>query len=114
MFDSGAAANTARFGSASPPGYALRGAVRFPVALYYGANDWIADPADVRWLADELGPGVVRKVRRVPLEGVRMEFRYRGRSLLLHTSAGVYTVFQSGVLGSEDGLQWLYTAVQRS
>ena len=77
MFDNGAAANTARFGSASPPGYALRGAVRFPVALYYGANDWIADPADVRWLADELGPGVVRKVRRVPLEGFNhMDFQW--------------------------------------
>ena len=77
MFDNGDAGNTLRYGSSSPPAYSLRSAVRYPVALYYGANDWIASPADVRWLARELGPRTVRRLRKVPLDGFNhMDFQW--------------------------------------
>ncbi len=64
-FDSGSrAANLAIHGSPHPRRYRLSRS-DFPVALFWGENDWVAAPEDVQWLAREL-PNVILN-RRVPL-----------------------------------------------
>lgn len=67
-YDHGSPESNARAysGLTRPPEYDLRRA-DFPSALFWGANDWVATPADVAWLARRL-PRVVSS-RRVAHPG---------------------------------------------
>ena len=56
-FDGGVKYNLRTYGTPHPRHYTLRNA-RYPVAIFWGPNDWLATPKDVMWLADRL-PNVV-------------------------------------------------------
>ena len=56
-FDGGVGYNLRAYGTPYPRRYGLDNA-RYPVAIYWGPNDWLATPRDVRWLAERL-PNVV-------------------------------------------------------
>lgn len=49
-YDLGRLRNKLKYGSFSPPNYALEN-VTSPVALHYGANDWLSNSKDVEKLA---------------------------------------------------------------
>ncbi|EDW76558.1 uncharacterized protein Dwil_GK14601, isoform A [Drosophila willistoni] len=59
QFDYGWLRNHWRYGSINPPTYKLEN-VQAKVALYYGQNDWLAQPEDVEDL-DRMLPNVVSK-----------------------------------------------------
>ena len=56
-FDGGAGYNLRVYGTPYPRHYGLKNA-RYPVAIFWGSNDWLATPKDVMWLAERL-PNVV-------------------------------------------------------
>lgn len=56
-FDYGLVQNLQRYKRATPPEYNLMN-VRAKVSLYYGQNDWLAQPGDAKLLLNEL-PNVV-------------------------------------------------------
>merc|ERR1712002_337772 len=63
-YDFGAAGNMEHYGQETPPEYDLS-KVTAPVALFWGENDWMADPADVMELASGLPnilPGGIHRV----------------------------------------------------
>ncbi|XP_072165483.1 gastric triacylglycerol lipase-like [Diadema setosum] len=49
MYDYGYAGNMKVYNQSTPPLYHPE-AMRTPVSLYWGVNDWLADPKDVHWL----------------------------------------------------------------
>jgi len=57
--------NIAAYGYPEPPKYNLS-AINVPIVLASGGHDYLADPADVDKLENELAPGVLRK--RIHLE----------------------------------------------
>lgn len=61
QFNHGKAKNLELYGQETPPEYDIS-KITAPVALYWGANDWLAHTADVYRLA-ELLPNLVRKYR---------------------------------------------------
>lgn len=54
------------YGDTSPPDYSLD-MVQVPVILYWGDNDWLASPQDVRRLASQL-PRLIASIQ-VPYVG---------------------------------------------
>ncbi|CAG0896315.1 unnamed protein product [Darwinula stevensoni] len=64
-FNWGREGNLEHYGQEQPPEYDLT-KVNTPVFLYYGDNDWLADPEDVVWLASEL-PSLIDNYR-VPFD----------------------------------------------
>lgn len=57
MFDYGRLGNRQRYGQRRPPAYKFSNA-KAPVAVYYGDNDWLVVPKDVKKLIRKL-PNVV-------------------------------------------------------
>ncbi|XP_023943564.2 lipase 3-like [Bicyclus anynana] len=64
-FDLGAEGNRIKYGSQTPPRYALN-RIRVPVSLFYSEEDWLAHPIDVDRLYNEL-PNAV-DIHKVPYE----------------------------------------------
>ncbi|EGG23596.1 hypothetical protein DFA_05730 [Cavenderia fasciculata] len=52
-FDYGTKGNLAHYGQATPPQYNIS-AFNAPVIIFYGSNDYLADPVDVQWLIPQL------------------------------------------------------------
>ncbi|XP_045777370.1 lipase 3-like [Maniola jurtina] len=65
QFDLGVMGNLERYGSQTPPRYALD-RVRVPVSLFYSDADWLAHPVDVDRLYNELQNAV--DIHKVPYE----------------------------------------------
>jgi len=66
MYDEGSAEkNMWRYNSTKPPAYDLS-AIKVPVVLYAGGEDYLADPKDVDRLVSELAPGVLVKRVNIP------------------------------------------------
>ena len=57
MYNYGAEENMKRYNQTTAPLYDLT-RVNVPVALYWGYNDWLADPIDVKYLQHNL-PNIV-------------------------------------------------------
>jgi len=54
MFDYGALGNLRRYHSIHPRQYNLKN-MQVPTIMFSGTHDYLADPADVQWLANQLG-----------------------------------------------------------
>lgn len=66
MYDEGSAAkNLARYNQTTPPAYNLT-QLTVPTVLYTGAEDYLADSADVATLMAQLAPGVLLKRFNLP------------------------------------------------
>jgi len=52
------AANIKAYGQKIPPDYNL-GAIDFPIAIFSGAIDGLADAADVKWTVEQMKSAVV-------------------------------------------------------
>ncbi|XP_003745768.1 gastric triacylglycerol lipase [Galendromus occidentalis] len=57
-YDFGVKENKRRYGQPAPPEYDVRNIHETPVALFWSANDWLADPKDVAILVQRL-PSIV-------------------------------------------------------
>lgn len=57
-FDYGTDGNMKRYNQETPPHYNLKN-IGFPVAIFYGTDDDLADPKDVAWLHDQIKDQVV-------------------------------------------------------
>ncbi|KYR02335.1 hypothetical protein DLAC_01166 [Tieghemostelium lacteum] len=58
MFDYGIVGNLEHYGSIDPPQYDIS-LFHNQVAIFYGGNDYLADPTDVEWLIPQLGNNVI-------------------------------------------------------
>lgn len=58
-YDYGFWGNYAKYGKFTPDIYSLKN-IENKIVIFYGDNDWLADPKDVRWLSKQL-PNVVEK-----------------------------------------------------
>lgn len=58
-YDFGKTGNINHYGTAEPPEYDLS-KVNVPTYLYWGVNDWLADPTDVGLLVSKLNPEIVK------------------------------------------------------
>lgn len=63
QFDHGRIGNKRRYGTYKPPAYNLT-AIRTPVFLHYGQNDWLSTPKDVKRLANDIPSAI--GIYRVP------------------------------------------------
>jgi pimeloyl-ACP methyl ester carboxylesterase len=82
MYDFGTPAENLRhYGQTIPPLYDLS-SVHVPVALYYGGNDWLADPYDVEWIKPQL-PNLIYSLE------VHVSLGQRSLSLLTATAAQI-------------------------
>ncbi|XP_059612669.1 lipase 3-like [Phlebotomus argentipes] len=74
QFDHGPIGNMEKYGSTDPPNYPLS-QITAPIALHYGANDWLAEVVDVEHLRDQLGSLI--GTFRVPLDSFNhIDFQY--------------------------------------
>ena len=64
-YDWGTDENQIRYGQRNPPEYDLSKFV-LPVALFYGDNDYLADPEDVQQLIEQLPPSKIVYQNRQP------------------------------------------------
>ena len=58
-FDYGSLMNMKIYNQPQPPEYNLANILDFPIALFSGSFDLLADTTDVKWLSDNLGKNVV-------------------------------------------------------
>jgi lysosomal acid lipase/cholesteryl ester hydrolase len=58
-YDFGKKGNLQKYGSESPPEYDLT-KVNVPTYLFWGVNDWLADPTDVGLLVEKLNPAILK------------------------------------------------------
>jgi len=58
-YDYGAKMNVEIYGQSTPPIYDLNNIINFPIALFGGSGDELADPTDVKWLAQNLNKNVI-------------------------------------------------------
>ena len=58
-YDMGSAkANKAKYGQSSPPDYDLK-LLNFPLAVFSGSKDLLADPKDVAWTVDQMKDTII-------------------------------------------------------
>ena len=60
MYDYGAEINNLVYNSPEPKEYDIKSIKNFPIALFSGTEDRLADPEDVEWLRNELGENCVK------------------------------------------------------
>ncbi|KAG1676598.1 Gastric triacylglycerol lipase [Nymphon striatum] len=59
-YDFGTETNIIKYGQKTPPSYHLQN-MTVPTILYYGQNDWLADPKDVSFLQSNIKRALVKK-----------------------------------------------------
>lgn len=57
-FDYGEKENLVRYNQTEAPDFDLSN-ISFPIAIFYGNQDKLADPADVKWLKEQLKDNVI-------------------------------------------------------
>ena len=62
MYDYGAEINKIVYNSSEPKEYDIKSIEDFPIALFSGSEDRLANPEDVEWLRKELGENCVKNI----------------------------------------------------